>query len=83
MQPGRKSQATGAYEANKFCLLNVGPALRQIGGRRTATKSRVIGGHEINSPSESREKDRSAGSEAEAPPASGPEKNTNPDFDYL
>ena len=45
MQPGRKSQATGAYDANKFCLLNVGPALRQIGGAPSATESRVNGGH--------------------------------------
>jgi hypothetical protein len=75
MQPGRKSQATGAYEANKFCLLNVGPALRQVGGRRAATESRVNGGHKRNSPSESKKKDRFAGSEAEASPASGNEKS--------
>lgn len=82
MEPGRKSETTGAYEANKYCLLNVGPALRQIGGRRTATESRVNGGHK-RSPKESRKKEaRFAGSEADASPASGPEKNPNPDFDY-
>lgn len=91
MQPGRKSQATGAYEANKFCLLNVGPALRQFGGAPSATESRVNGGHKRSSPSESRKKeDRSAGVGADAQPASGSEEiptsqNTtiNPDFDYL
>lgn len=91
MQPGRKSQATGAYEANKFCLLNIGPALRQVGGAPTATESRVNGGHKRNSPKESKKKeDRSAGVGADAPPASGSEEipsrqNTtiNPDFDYL
>jgi hypothetical protein len=90
MVPGRKSKATGAYEANKFCLLNVGPTLRQFGGAPTATKARDNGGHKRNSPKESKKKDRSAGVGADAPPASGSEEipttqnNTiNTDFDYL
>lgn len=82
MQAGGKSKTTGAYEANKFCLLNVGPAVRQVGGAPSATESRFNGGHKRNSPSESKKKDRLAGSEADASPASGTEKNTNPDFDY-
>jgi hypothetical protein len=89
MEPGRKSETTGAYEANKYCLLNVGPALRQIGGAPPATESRVNGGHK-SSPKESRKKDRSAGVGADAPPASGSEEipttqptTINTDFDYL
>jgi hypothetical protein len=45
MVPGRKCKTTGAYEANKFCLLNVGPAVRQFGGAPSATESGFSGGH--------------------------------------
>jgi hypothetical protein len=82
MVPGRKSKTTGAYEANKFCLLNVGPAVRQFGGAPSATESGFNGGHKRNSPKESKKKEgRSAGVGADAPPASAPEKNIHPDFD--
>jgi hypothetical protein len=44
MKPGR-TKATGAFKANQFRLLNVGPADRQIGGSPTATESGFNGGH--------------------------------------
>lgn len=76
MEPGRKSPATGAYEANKFCLLNIGPAVRQFGGAPSAIESRVNGGQERNPPSEDRKikkSPRSAGRTADAAPAGGVE----------
>lgn len=45
MEPGRKSKTTGAFEANQFRLLNVGPADRQFGGAPTATESCASGRH--------------------------------------
>ena len=62
MTAGSKSRTSGAYEANRFRLLNIGPAVRQFGGAPTATESRVNGGQERSSPKESNKKeDRPAG----------------------
>lgn len=81
MEPGRKSKTTGAYEANKFCLLNIGSAVRQFGGAPSATESGFNGGHKRNSPKESKKKARPAGRSAAAAPAGSQEKNIHPDFD--
>lgn len=82
MTAGGKSTTSGAYEANRFRLLNVGPAVRQFGGVRTATESRDNGGQEISSPTESnKKKARPAGRSAIAAPAGGQGKTIDPDFD--
>jgi hypothetical protein len=45
MQSGKRSAAAGKIQANKFCLLNVGPPSATVADGPSANESRVSGGH--------------------------------------
>ena len=77
IKSGRRKDGKTDHEENQITLK--GSAQDALGsardeGMRCARKKK--------DPKGSKKEDRSAGSEAVASPASGPEKNTNPDFDY-
>ncbi len=77
IKSGRRKDRKTDHEENQITLK--GSAQDALGsardeGMRCARKKK--------DPKGSKKDDRSAGSEAVASPASGPEKNTNPDFDY-
>jgi len=82
---GRRKDRRGDHEENQITLLGNDAATSKGSDRESlgsATESVRDGTRIKKDPKGSKKEGRFAGSEAEASPASGPEKSLNPDYDY-
>ena len=78
IKSGRRKDRESDHEENRITLKGSAPdalgSAPQVGMRCARKKKPPKGG---------KKESRSAGSEADASPASGPQENPSPDFDYL